>query len=90
MKRYFVTFVARQQYEPGGYLMFQGFIEVPFDLDLEISKCKSDKEITLLWDKVFEKNDMKIWMSYHKDYIPKRIMCWQLIQHFKIETEVLK
>lgn len=75
MKKYLITFIAGNEC---GDAAFQAIIDIDFDLQKEILKCKNDKDFRDISRKCFETNYMKQWLpEFHKEKIPLRILFFQ-------------
>jgi hypothetical protein len=86
MKKYLITFIATDY---SGDAAFQAIINIDFDLQKEILKCKNDKDFRDISRKCFETNDMKQWLpEFHKDKIPLRILFFQQLYTDQFNKEI--
>lgn len=88
MKKYLITFIACNEY---GELAFQAIIDIDFDLQKEMLRCKEDKDLNKISKKVFEQCNMKQWLpEFHKDKIPQRIIYFQQLYTDQYDKEIKK
>lgn len=88
MKKYLITFIAGNEY---GDAAFQAIIDIDFDFQKEILKCKNDKDFRDISRKCFETNDMRQWLpEFHKDKIPLRILFFQQLYTDQYNKEIKK
>lgn len=90
MKRYYITFVARRNSIPFDSIIFHdAVVDVPFDIDEEIAKCKSG-ETNKVIDRILETESIKAIMSFNKSFSATNILSWRNYWYIEIITEKAK